>query len=167
MHEADTMVTDVIPLKGRHRLSSSPLRRALSPMSLGGAAVVVTIGVGVLAAASTGLTGGASETAASLPKYIPTEVPADPTPARAAAVAARPTVEAAPAPEAQAEPAPAVVVEADEPAPTAAPSATEAPAPIPTVRKGAPCPVEGAQAMTVAGKPVTCTGEGRTRWRHT
>ena len=56
MHEQDTVVLD-LPKGGRHRLPASSLRRAVSRMSLGAAAVVLTIGLGVVAAVVTGLTG--------------------------------------------------------------------------------------------------------------
>jgi hypothetical protein len=134
-------------------------------MSLGGAAVLLTIGVGVLAAVGTGLTDGAAGNSAGLAAQWPTQVPEDPTPARAAAIVTRPAVETTPAPDADGEPAPAPVVDPIEPAP-AAPSAAMTPAPLPTVRQGDRCSAEGALAVTVAGKPAVCTGKGRTRWRH-
>jgi hypothetical protein len=169
MHEADTMVTDVIPTSGRHRLASSPFRRTVSRMSLGGAAVLLTMAVGALTAIGTGLTGGTSETSAGLSADgLPTQVPADPTPARTAVIGAR-TVGSSPAPEDYVAPTPASVVAPGEPAPVAHTAAAPAPKPIPTVRQGERCSTEGARAMTAEGKPTVCTGkrgEGTTRWRH-
>jgi hypothetical protein len=51
MQEQDTVV---LATRGRHRLPASSLRQALSRMSLGAAAVVLTIGLGVVAAVATG-----------------------------------------------------------------------------------------------------------------
>ena len=162
MHDAETMATDVSPARGRHRLGSSELRRAVGRMSLGGAAVLLTIVVGVLAAVGSGLTSASGDAAGGPAEWPPAQVPADPTPARAGAIAVRPPVEVSPTTDAAAEPGPEQVVAERAPAAVAR-------QPIPEVRQGQPCSAEGARGVTAAGKPSLCTGErgdGRPRWRH-
>jgi len=173
MHEADTMVTDVLP-RGRHRRSSL-FRRALSRMSLGAAAVLLTMVVGVLTAVATGLTGATSGNSVGLSAgRPPAQVQAGPTSTPTAGIEARPTVEPALTSEAGVDAASEPVADLPDPAPVAdaSPAAAAAPAPdpIPTVRQGDSCSAEGARGTTAAGKPTVCTGErgdGRTRWRHT
>jgi hypothetical protein len=176
MQEQDTEVLD-LPRGGRHRLQASALRRAVSRMSLGAAAVVLTIGLGVVAAVATGLTGMPVADFGGIPAPM-TEAHAGPTSASTAGIGVVPTAEPVPAsdagvPEAAAgvadevpdpvpaEPAPPVP--AGDPAPV---GEAEGP-PVSTVSPGDPCQAEGAAGMTAGGKPTVCTrrGDGRARWR--
>jgi hypothetical protein len=175
MHEQDTVVLD-LPRRGRHRLPASSLRRAVSRMSLGAAAVVLTIGLAVVAAVATGLTGGHLGDFAGLPAPEPShQAGAGPTRAldggiRAGATA-EPTAESAadvpdlaanavlpdPVPAGHASPAPPADPAPDDPGSP----------PVSTVSPGDPCQSEGAAGITAGGKPTVCTrrGEGRARWR--
>jgi hypothetical protein len=178
MHEQDTAVLDR-PTRGRHRPPASPLRRAASRMSLGATAVLMTIGFGVLAAVTTGLTGASPADLGGLsPRWLSLEEEAGPTSGRAANIGGRQGAERMPASDAAiAEPA----AVADEqpgtaPMPDGAPAPADAPAaeprperaPMSTVRPGDPCSSEGLAGITAGGKPTVCTrrGDGRNRWRH-
>jgi hypothetical protein len=174
MLEQDTVVVDR-PTGGRHRLPASSLRQAVRRMSLGAAAVVLTIGLGLLAAVATGLTGTPVDDLGGFPAPS-TEAEAGPTSARAAGIGARLTAEQIPASDGD---VPELASDAVQPEPVpvgaASPTPAEDPAPddgaerspVPTVRPGDPCPGEGAAGSTAGGPSTVCTqrGDGRTRWR--
>ena len=174
MQEHDTVVLDCQG-KGRHRLPASSLRQALSRMSLGAAAVVLTIGLAMVAAVATGLTGASFDLGIPVPKPS-TQAQADSTTGRAAALGAGPTAEPAPASDTP-EPVASVADEPSDPGPVAdaapvpadepAPNQGPARAPVSTVRPGDPCSGEGSAGVTAGGKPAVCAqrGDGRTRWR--
>ena len=125
MQEQDTVVLD-LPRGGRHRLPASSLRQAVSRVALGAAAVVLTIGLAVLAAVATGLTSAPVGDLVGLPAPS-TDAEADPTSARAGGIGARPTAEPTPASDADV-PDLAVVEEPPAPVPaeTASPPADRA-----------------------------------------
>ena len=172
MHEQDTVVLD-LPSGGRHRLQASSLRRAVSRMSLGAAAVVLTIGLGVVAAVATGLTNVPTVDLGGMPAPS-TGAHAGPTSPRAGSIAVGPTAEPAAAsdvadPDVAAEEPASAPVEGAPPAPVADPApvaGAESP-PVSTVSPGDPCSSEGSAAVTSGGKPTVCMrrGDGRTRWR--
>jgi hypothetical protein len=178
MHEQDTVVLH-FPRRGRHRLPASSLRRAVSRMSLGAAAVVLTIGLAVVAAVATGLTGGQLGDFAGLPAPEPShQSGAGPAPALNGGIGSGATVEPTPASAADVpDLAVSAVDEAPDPAPVGhaspAPAGDPAPVdgaespPVATVSPGDPCQAEGAAGITAGGKPTVCTrrGDGRARWR--
>ena len=175
MQEQDTVVLD-LPKGGRHRLPASSVRQAVSRVALGAAAVVLTIGLAVLAAVATGLTSAPVGDLVGLPAPS-TDAEADPTSARAGGIGARPTAEPTPPSDAdvpdlavvEEPPAPAPAETASPPADQPAPDDGPETPPVSTVQPGDPCPGEGAAGITAGGKPTVCTqrGDGRTRWRTT
>ena len=177
MHEQDTVVVDR-PRRGRHRPAAAPLRQAVSRISLGATAVLMTIGFGVLAAVTTGLTGASPGDVGGLPAAWPAlEQGADPTSGRATNIGARQTAGRTPASDAVVPEAAAGVVDeqprtvADPaPAPAAAPAAEPRPerAPMSGVQPGDPCSAQGLAGVTAGGKSAVCTrrGDGQNRWRH-
>ena len=153
MLEQDTVVLD-LPRGGRHRLPASSLRRAVRRMSLGAAAVVLTIGLALLAAVATGLTGAPVGDLVGLP--APSTEAAGPTSVRAAGIGAGPTT-AGPT-TASDDDVPDLAAEEQTP-----PAPVEATSPAPADE---PAPVAGAETPGVDGSAGRSVLSRRRRGNH-
>jgi hypothetical protein len=167
-------VSDADVPAGRHRTTVAAWCRPVKAVAAGGAAVLVTAGLGWVTAVAVGLAGTSGEPVVdALPSFAPQAEPAEPTYGQTldldldAAHADRARRSSSKAPPPTARPTSATTP-AVAPPPTAEPSSAPTRDAVLTVRQGDPCRTQGAAAVTRSGSAAVCTvapGKGELRWR--